>query len=86
MSFESIFKKTTPLYVGWIFLHFIAVHLYANYCNNFSLYGLIFSPLTLSTPMCRGLNYIIYNGSNNINGMWLILGSWLSQFLISPKD
>ena len=34
----------------------------------------------------QSLNYIIYNGGNNINSMWIIIGSWFSGFLVLPRN
>jgi hypothetical protein len=78
-------KTTAGIYLTWIIFHYIATHLYSNYCNNWSIYGFIFSPLTNSTPFCKGLLYIISNGSANISQMWTLLGSWIAGYLIIPK-
>jgi|TARA_B100001063_G_C16697930_1_gene520905 hypothetical protein len=86
LNLEALLKTTAGMYVFWIFLHYTSVHLYAHYCNNLSVYGFLLSPLTNATPICKSLNYIIYNGGNNINSMWIIIGSWFSGFLVLPRN
>lgn len=78
-------KTTLGVYLTWIILHYIATHLYSNYCNNLSIYGFIFSPLTNTTPFCRGLVYIINTGSNNISNMWSLIGTWAAGYIMIPK-
>ena len=65
------------IYIVWIFLHYVSSHLYTNYCVPNTIYGIIISPILTTTPHCQGLRWIIYNGGNQINNMWITLGSWL---------
>jgi hypothetical protein len=65
------------IYILWIFLHYVSAHLYTNYCVPNTIYGIIISPILTTTPHCQGLRWIIYNGGNQINNMWITLGSWL---------
>lgn len=80
-KYYLVFKKyfTTPFifYIGWIVIHYISVQLYSYWCSYFSVFGFITSPFALTTPICRGLEWCIHNGSNIIQHMWLIIGSWL---------
>ena len=74
------FKMTIGIYgiyILWIFLHYVSAHLYTSYCVPNTLYGIIISPILTTTPHCQGLRWIIYNGGNQINNMWITLGSWL---------
>jgi len=70
------------IYFVWILLHYFASHLYIRFCVPGSLMGLIVSPFLTTTPHCQALRWVIYNGANMINNMWIILGSWISTFLI----
>lgn len=70
------------IYLLWILLHFGATHLYVEYCVPRSWFGLLTSPLLTSTPQCQGLRWIINNGGNQINSMWISIGSWIYIKLI----
>jgi len=39
--------------------------------------GLLMSPFLTATPHCQGLRWVIYNGANIINNMWLVIGTWI---------
>jgi hypothetical protein len=70
------------IYLVWITLHFIASHLYVKICVPASFLGFIVSPFLTTTPHCQSLRWIIYNGANTINNMWVIIGTWLSSNLL----
>lgn len=70
------------IYVLWIILHFGATHLYVEYCVPKSWIGLLSSTFMTSTPQCQGLRWLIYNGGNQINNMWISIGSWIYIKLI----
>jgi hypothetical protein len=63
-------------------LHFFASHLYIKFCVPLSFMGFIVSPFMTATPHCQGLRWIIFNGANMINNMWLIVGSWVCSILL----
>jgi hypothetical protein len=73
----------TKIYVLWICLHYVASHLYIYLCVPKTVWGFIASPFMSITPQCQVLRWIIYNGANMINSMWIILGSWISSLLLS---
>jgi hypothetical protein len=76
----------TNLYIMWIILHYIASHLYVYLCVPKNIWGFIISPFMSATPQCQALRWLIYNGANMINNMWIVLGTWLSGLLLStPK-
>jgi hypothetical protein len=75
----------TNMYVLWICLHYVASHLYIHLCVHKSFWGFITSPFMIITPQCQVLRWIIYNGANMINNMWIILGSWISSLLLSTN-
>ena len=70
------------IYLIWILLHYFASHLYIKFCVPVSFMGLIVSPFLTTTPHCQCLRWIVYNGGNIINHMWVIIGSWLSTFFV----
>lgn len=70
------------IYLIWILLHYFASHLYIKFCVPVSFMGLIISPFLTTTPHCQCLRWIVYNGGNIINHMWVIIGSWLSTFFV----
>jgi hypothetical protein len=70
------------IYILWVFLHYIASHLYINFCVPKTLYGFILSPFMIPTPHCQGLRWIVYNGANIINNMWIVLGTWLCSTIV----
>jgi hypothetical protein len=83
----KIFIKVSGIYIVWIFLHYIASHLYVKLCVPNTIIGFLMSPFMTATPHCQGLRWIVYNASNMINNMWLILGSWIcSLLLIMNRD
>jgi len=61
----------------WIVAHFIASHLYVRLCTPNSIVGFLLSPLLVTSPHCISLRWLIYNGSLNINKMWILLGAWI---------
>jgi hypothetical protein len=78
--------RVSGIYLLWIFLHYIASHLYIHLCVPNSWYGLLLSPFLVETPHCKGLRWIVYNGANIVSNMWIVLGSWLCTILITKTD
>jgi hypothetical protein len=70
------------IYLLWILLHYFASHLYIEYCVPKTWTGLVISPFLTATPHCQGLRWMIYNGGNQINQMWIMIGSWICVKLI----
>ena len=73
------------IYGLWILIHYGASNLYANTCNNWSIYGFISSPILSSTPYCKSLNWAIKKGSDVIDGMWVTIGTWASGYLLNKQ-
>jgi hypothetical protein len=73
------------IYFVWTMLHFFAAHLYIKFCVPFSFIGLVVSPFMTATPHCQGLRWVIINGANMINNMWLIVGSWVCSVLLIAR-
>ena len=75
------------VYIFWISAHYCGSHLYSVHCAPVGLYGFLTSPFLTNTPHCTALRWIIFNGANSINGMWLVLGTWLcTKFLYALRD
>lgn len=77
--------KVSGIYLLWIFLHFIATHLYVNFCVPKTVVGFIMSPFMTATPHCQGLRWIVYNAAGAINNMWIILGTWLCSLILTMQ-
>jgi hypothetical protein len=71
-------------YSSWIMLHFAASHFYTTHCTPLTIQGLFLSPFQVMTPQCTGARWIVNNGGNNINFMWMTLGTYLAALLIRP--
>ena len=79
--------KISGIYLLWIFLHYMASHLYVRLCVPSTLFGFIMSPFMTATPHCQGLRWIVYNAANMINNMWIVFGAWIcSTILIINRD
>jgi len=70
------------IYLLWILFHYFASHLYIEYCVPKTWTGLVISPFLTATPHCQGLRWMIYNGGNQINQMWIMIGSWICVKLV----
>ena len=77
-----IIVNVSGIYLLWIFLHFLASHLYVKLCVPNTIVGFLVSPFMTATPHCQGLRWIVYNASNVINNMWITLGAWLCSLLL----
>ena len=75
------------IYLLWIVLHYFASHLYIKFCVPQTIFGFFISPFLTATPHCQGLRWVVYNGGNVINNMWVIIGTWIcSNILIINKE
>jgi hypothetical protein len=80
--FGVIFKigewviKISGVYLVWIALHFFASQFYIQLCAPKTIYGFLVSPFLIATPHCQALRWIVYNGANAINNMWIVMGTW----------
>ena len=79
--------KIFIVYFGWIVMHYTASHMYTKLCVPETWYGFFISPFLTSTPHCQGLRWIVYNGANTINSMWVLIGTWLcSKILFTTQN
>jgi len=70
------------IYLLWILLHYTSSHLYIYYCTPGSLIGFLSSPIIAPLPHCQAFRWIIYNGGNSIINMWIIVGLWITKYLV----
>jgi hypothetical protein len=77
----KLLASTIGFYCLWILLHYVAAHLYVKFCTPLSIWGIIASPFLATMPQCSALRWLIHVGGSTITAMWLILGSYLLQYL-----
>jgi hypothetical protein len=83
---QNIFKfifGVSGIYLVWICLHYFASHLYVKFCVPSTVVGFLLSPFMTATPHCQGLRWVVYNASNMINNMWIVLGTWVGSTLLN---
>ena len=73
----------SSIYLYWTMLHYFSAQLYVYYCAPRGLYGFLISPFLVAAPHCRAIRWIIHNGGNMVDNMWLILGTWLCSKVIT---
>jgi len=78
----NFISKMIGIYIMWIILHYIAAHMYAHLCTHPSLLGFIISPFMVATPHCIALRWIVINGADTINTMWMMIGTWIASKII----
>lgn len=75
--------KVSALYVFWIVLHYITAHAYVQYCATPSIYGFLAAPFLISAPHCVAMRWVFSKGGTLIEGMWILLGTWLCSKLVT---
>jgi hypothetical protein len=79
----NLIYTTFGIYFLWICIHYFSVQLYAYYCAHPTLYGFLAAPFLAAALHCKALSWTIYNSSNIIDHMWILLGAWIcSKILI----
>ena len=73
----------SSIYFFWIMLHYFSAQMYVYYCAPRGFYGFLISPFLVAAPHCRAIRWIIHNGGNMVDNMWLILGTWLCSKIIT---
>ena len=73
----------SSLYLFWIMLHYCSAQMYVYYCAPRGFYGFLISPFLVAAPHCRAIRWIIHNGGNMVDNMWIILGTWLCSKIIT---
>lgn len=69
--------NATGLYLFWICLHYISAKMYTYYCVPNFFTGFIISPFLVSAPHCRAIRWVVHNGGNTIDNMWVMLATWI---------
>ena len=77
--------KPIMVYISWMSLHYIAAHLYSEYCTNWSIYGFIMTPFNAVNPLCKGLNWFIYESSTTISNIFLVISTSITLYLSKFK-
>ncbi len=80
-DYAAAFVKIAGIYIVWIFLHYIAAHVYVCWCVPATMIGFLLTPLMIPAPQCQALRWLIYNGGNFIMAMWVVIGTWIMQYL-----
>uniref|UniRef100_A0A6C0D0L3 Uncharacterized protein n=1 Tax=viral metagenome TaxID=1070528 RepID=A0A6C0D0L3_9ZZZZ len=64
------------IWIGFVFGHFLASHLYIHYCVPWTWTGLLASPFITMTPHCTALRWCIWHGASHLQKLWISLGTW----------
>lgn len=75
--------SASSVYLFWMMLHYFSAQLYVYYCAPRGFYGFLISPFLVAAPHCRAIRWVIHNGGNMVDNMWLILGTWLCSKVIT---
>ena len=70
------------IYFIWITIHFYSAHIYSNLCAPYTVVGYVMSPFINSSPYCKALRWCILNGSEAIQTMWIVIGTFFTSLLI----
>jgi hypothetical protein len=81
---EDIYKPII-VYLSWVSLHYLAAHAYADYCTNWSWYGYITTPIQTMNPICKGLNWFIYESAGTISNMFIVISTTITLYLSKMK-
>ena len=73
--------NATGLYLFWICLHYVAANMYTYYCVPSFFQGFIMSPFLVSAPHCKAIRWVVHNGGNTIDNMWIMLATWICSKL-----
>ena len=69
------------MYLVWILLNYFAAHAYVRFCVPPTIWGFLTAPFMVPAPHCQALCWAIYNGGTNIVSMWIMIGTWTSNYL-----
>ena len=77
--------RVAGIYVIWTFIHYIASHLYTQFCVPYTFLGFIAAPFLVASPHCAGLRWCIIHGAETITAMWVVVGTWLVTLVVRPN-
>ena len=75
--------RVAGVYIFWILLHYVTAHLYVRYCASPTWYGFMISPFLISAPHCIAMRWVFSKGGTVIEGMWILVGTWLCSKIIT---
>ena len=73
-----LFYDIAGFFILWITIHFCAANLYYRFCAEPTFIGYVKSIFVAQAPHCIAMRWVIYNGGNIINSMWLSIAVWLT--------
>ena len=76
--------NVSSVYLLWILIHFISVHLYVYFCVPSTYIGFLYSPFLISTPHCKALRWATQTGASTIDNMWIVFGTWICSIIVKP--
>lgn len=85
MDIKSIITTVYQIAGGivlWILIHFAAANLYPIFCAEYTILGFIKSIFVAQAPHCIAMRWVIYNGGDVINRMWISIAIWISGKLL----
>lgn len=81
-DYGKAFLSLFGIYIVWIFVHYLAAHLYIHWCVPATVIGFLISPFLAPATHCQALRWAIYNGGNSIVAMWVLFGMWIMKYLM----
>ena len=72
----------SKVYLFWIMVHFMISNSYSYICTPKSGYGLLTSPIRVSSPHCKGLRWAFETSGQAVDNMWLVLATWITNKMI----
>jgi len=73
----EVIWSISKIWLGWIFIHYLASKFYSEECSGKTPWKIALSPLISQSPPCRGLLWAINTSSDAIKHMWIIAGGWI---------
>ena len=84
---QNFIYDVAGIFILWIIIHYVSANLYSNFCAELTVYGFVKSIFVSQTPHCIAMRWIIYNGGNAINSMWISFALWITtKFIKSIND
>ena len=69
--------KVCLLYLTYVVIHYLTPYLYIQLCVPRTMLGFFLSPMMVPTPHCKAIRWMFTYTSTSIDGMWILLGTWL---------
>ena len=76
-TFQFLYD-VSGVFIIWIVIHYLAANLYSLLCAELTMIGFMKSIFVAQEPHCIAMRWIIYNGGNMINSMWLSIAAWFT--------